>query len=170
MWIATFAGAGLFPVAPGTVGSAAAVGVFVLFSPLSPMVLGALCLALFGVGVWASDVLEAHLGRKDDGRIVVDEVVGQWIALAPLSTTALCSGARMLGDPGCGLHLDQAWAPVTAFVLFRGFDIWKPGPVGWAERRFAGGLGVMLDDVVAGVLAAGVLLGLLLLRGTWGAA
>jgi phosphatidylglycerophosphatase A len=54
-----------------------------------------------------------------------------------------------------------AWV-VTGFVLFRVFDVWKPGPVGWAERRFGGGLGVMMDDVMAGLLAAVLLAGLLL--------
>ncbi|MDH3685195.1 MAG: phosphatidylglycerophosphatase A, partial [Myxococcales bacterium] len=55
-----------------------------------------------------------------------------------------------------GTALSWPWV-VTGFVLFRVFDIWKPGPVRWAERRFPGGLGVMLDDIVAGVLGAGVL-------------
>jgi phosphatidylglycerophosphatase A len=68
-------------------------------------------------------------------------VVGQLVALAPLLVFAGPAATRSLPLLGAG------------FLLFRLFDIWKPGPVGWAERRFAGGAGVMLDDVVAGALA-----------------
>ena len=92
-------------------------------------------------------------GCKDDGRIVIDEVVGQLLTLAPL----LVAGAE---------H-SLPWL-VTGFVAFRVFDIWKPGPVRWAERRFRGGVGVMMDDVVAGVLGAGVLGAALGLAVLWG--
>jgi phosphatidylglycerophosphatase A len=87
----------------------------------------------------------AATGREDDQRIVIDEVVGQWLALAPL-----------LWLPGWRFGLDAAGLVplVTGFVAFRVLDVWKPGPVGWAERRFSGGLGVMLDDLVAGALGA----------------
>jgi phosphatidylglycerophosphatase A len=98
--------------------------------------------ALTCLGVWAADGAELAFGRKDDGRIVIDEVVGQLLTLAPL----LLAGAA-----------DSLPWLVTGFVAFRVFDIWKPGPVRWAERRFQGGLGVMMDDVVAGALGAVVL-------------
>lgn len=104
--------------------------------------------ALLALGIWAADGAESVLGRKDDGRIVIDEIVGQLLSFAPL--LALPLGSRT-----------NSWALVTGFVAFRLFDIWKPGPVRWAERRFSGGLGVMLDDVVAGVFAAAVLAALL---------
>jgi phosphatidylglycerophosphatase A len=100
--------------------------------------------ALMGAGIWAADEAERIFGRPDDGRIVIDEIAGQLVALAPL---AVLPAAR-----------PSFLAVVTAFVAFRGFDIAKPGPVRWAERRFAGGLGVMADDVVAGALAAGVVI------------
>ena len=126
--------------------------VFVLLSPLSAGVFVVGLALLCGVGVWASEGAGLYFGEKDDGRIVIDEVVGQGIAFAPL----VLAGASW--RPAWSL---ESLAPVvTAFVLFRVFDIWKPGPVGWAERRFTGGLGVMMDDVVAGVLAALVLAGL----------
>ena len=99
------------------------------------------------LGIWAAGQAEAFFGRSDDGRIVIDEVVGQLIALVPL----LGEVGRLLGV------VDWLIWAVTGFVLFRVFDIWKPGPVRWAERRFEGGLGVVLDDVVAGALAAVVL-------------
>jgi len=143
------AGVGLVPAAPGTAGAAFAAAIFVLLS-LLPGTLGAAALALagagvFGAGIWAAQALEAATGREDDGRIVIDEVVGQWLTLAPL-----------LALPGWHFGLDVAGlAPVvTGFVAFRVLDIWKPGPVRWAERRFSGGLGVMLDDLVAGAIGA----------------
>jgi phosphatidylglycerophosphatase A len=136
---------GFAPVAPGTCGAALALPIFVLFSPLAPGLLALSWTALLGLGAWAADAAEGVLG-PDDGRIVIDEVAGQLLALAPL----LAVGAAR----------EAGWL-VTGFVLFRVFDVWKPGPVRWAERRFGGGIGVMLDDVVAGLLAAAVLAGLL---------
>jgi phosphatidylglycerophosphatase A len=99
--------------------------------------------ALMAVGTWAAGEAERAFGREDDGRIVVDEIAGQLLALAPL--LALPAPSRT-----------SLFAVVTGFVAFRGFDIAKPGPVRWAERRFRGGLGVMADDTVAGALAAAV--------------
>jgi phosphatidylglycerophosphatase A len=133
-------GAGYGPIAPGTWGSALGV---LLYLPLCALggVLYALCvLALLGAGLWAAGEVERASGVKDDGRIVIDEVVGQLIALAPL-----------LRDPE---NLRSPLWLVTGFVTFRVFDVWKPGPARWAERRFAGGAGVMLDDVVAGAFSA----------------
>ena len=89
------------------------------------------------IGVKAADIYEAHSGKKDASEVVIDELAGQWIAL-------------LVVPP------DWRWW-LAAFVLFRLFDIVKPGPVRMAER-LPGGLGVMADDVVAGVLAAALLL------------
>ncbi|HVH04487.1 MAG TPA: phosphatidylglycerophosphatase A [Myxococcota bacterium] len=159
--VATVAGIGRAPAAPGTAGAAFATAVFVLLSLLprgaAVVLLGVASAAAFAAGVWAAGRLGAATGREDDGCIVIDEVVGQWLALAPL---LVVPGWRFAWDaPGL--------APlVSGFVAFRVFDIWKPGPVGWAERRFAGGLGVMMDDVVAGALGAVALAaGLALLGG-----
>ena len=151
-------GAGLAPVAPGTAGAAVTLPVFVLLSPLSPMLFALTVVALLFLGVWAANGAEAHFGRKDDGRIVIDEVVGQLVTFAPLQALPLVGG-RVFSDAFAsqGLSASNAFVLVTGFVLFRLFDIWKPGAVRWAERRFPGGLGVMLDDVVAGALAAGLL-------------
>ncbi len=136
----------------------AAVGA-VLFVPLSRLDFGLYALTvvtLAVLGTWAAGQAEAFFGREDDGRIVIDEVVGQLVTLAPL-----------LAAPGRELGRGAWWIwVVTGFVLFRVFDIWKPGPVGWAERRFEGGLGVMLDDVVAGALGAALLGAALLALGT----
>jgi len=131
-------------VAPGTWGSAAALPLFALLARLPPPLYGLAVLALLALGIWAAGAAERHWGQADDRRIVIDEVVGQLVALAPL----LALRGRGLGVlPWLGLV-------VTGFVAFRCFDIWKPGPVRWAERRFSGGAGVMADDVVAGALAA----------------
>lgn len=146
-WVAiatsTALGVGFLPWAPGTWGSACAVLIFVLFSPLPVGLLAATGLALCALGVWSADVSEAVFEHTDDGRIVIDEVVGQLLALAPLR---LVFGPAQAGQ-------EIFWL-VTGFVAFRVLDIVKPGPVGWVERHTSGGFGVMADDVVAGAIAA----------------
>jgi len=140
--LATAGGAGYAPIAPGTFGSMVGVALFVPLSGFHPLLFALTTATLLALGTWAADCAEHFFGKKDDGRIVIDEVVGQLIALAPLLCFANLAGVTSLALLGAG------------FLLFRLFDIWKPGPVGWAERHFAGGAGVMLDDVVAGALAA----------------
>jgi phosphatidylglycerophosphatase A len=140
--LATAGGVGYAPIAPGTFGSALGVALFVVLSALHPLLFALTTATLLALGTWAADRTELFFGKKDDRRIVIDEVVGQLIALAPLLCFANRAGVTSLALLGAG------------FLLFRLFDIWKPGPVGWAERRFAGGAGVMLDDVVAGAFAA----------------
>jgi phosphatidylglycerophosphatase A len=131
--------------APGTWGSAAAIalawGLHVLGGFWLVLVA---TVAVTALGWWA--VREATRGSadKDPSEIVIDEVAGQWIAILPVSL-----GAQMAGTDFWAL-----WpGVVTAFVAFRLFDIWKPGPVGWADRQ-EGAFGVMADDVIAGWLAA----------------
>jgi phosphatidylglycerophosphatase A len=111
--------------------------IFVLFSPVGPGLFGLSWAALLALGVWAADRAERIYG-EDDGRIVIDEVLGQLLTLAPF---LFWGGASFAGL-------------VTGFVTFRLLDIWKPGPIGWAERHFEGGAGVVADDVVAGALGA----------------
>jgi len=154
--LATAGGAGYAPVAPGTFGSLVGVAGFALLAPAGPLAV-ALAAALTAVlGVWAADEAERLFAKKDDGRIVIDEVAGQLIALLPI----------VLLVPA-----DRVRAPLpllAGFLLFRGFDIAKPGPVRWAERSFPGGRGVMFDDLLAGVFAAITLVVLLLLLGPRG--
>jgi phosphatidylglycerophosphatase A len=154
--LATAGGVGFAPFASGTFG--ALVGVL-LFLPFSHFGVPLYCLtlaALTCLGIWVSDIAERAFGRSDDGRIVIDEVAGQLLALLPLVVWSGCwPGAA--GSP-LGIGEPRWWGlVVTAFVLFRVFDIWKPGPVGWVERRLAGGVGVMADDMAAGALGAAVL-------------
>jgi phosphatidylglycerophosphatase A len=159
-WLATV-GVGLGPWAPGTWGALVAVvlfggGLHRLGVPLYVL----LVLAVTGVGVWASGAVEDYFGKHDDGRIVIDEVAGQLIALlpiVPLHGLALGSlplpSIMAVGPLRDGI--DVWWLlVVTGFVAFRWFDIRKPGAVKWAEERYAGGWGVMADDLVAGVLGA----------------
>ncbi|MEL7012869.1 MAG: phosphatidylglycerophosphatase A [Pseudomonadota bacterium] len=131
--------------APGTWGSLAALPLaWALHYLGGATLLLAASVALFFIGIWATHRLTAGKDDHDPSYIVIDEVVGQWIALLPVSIGAMHSGAGIL-------DLWPGW--VSAFLLFRLFDITKPGPVGWADRR-KDALGVMLDDVVAGVFAA----------------
>jgi len=136
-WIACGLGSGLSPIAPGTAGSAAALLPWLALRGLAWPWYLVVIVAAFALGVWASAVAARRLGLADPGAIVWDEFVGQWIALAPL------------------LAWPRGWPWILAgFLLFRLFDVWKPWPVSWADRNVSGGLGVMLDDVFAGVWAA----------------
>ena len=143
IFLATGAGAGYGPIAPGTWGSALGVVLALPLAAGGPGLYAAVLTCLLAAGIWAAEEAERAFASEDDGRIVIDEVVGQLLALTPL-----------LGDPAA--LRSPLWL-VTAFVTFRVFDVWKPGPARWAERHFSGGTGVMLDDVVAGAFAALVL-------------
>ncbi|MGJ8626539.1 MAG: phosphatidylglycerophosphatase A family protein [Sulfitobacter sp.] len=143
--IATLLGVGYIRPAPGTLGSLVAlpwawlvhvIGGFPL------LVIGVI--AAFIKGWWATAQMTKDSDDHDPSEIVVDELVGQWIALLPLSYAAWSMQISILAMwPG--------W--IAAFALFRLFDIWKPWIIGWADRR-GDALGVMLDDVFAGVFAA----------------
>ena len=141
-WIATGFGSGFFPVAPGTAGSLVGLALWVALPglPLSGGWLTVLFLAAcFGLGVVASTPAEKEFG-KDGGPIVFDEIVGQWIAVAGLAVTPFTA--------------------LAGFVLFRVFDVLKPFPAG-RSQDWGAGLGVMADDVFAGLWAAVVLRALL---------
>lgn len=138
MALATWFGAGMSPKAPGTVGTIAS---FVLWAPLVLLDTAwwmrlAAVVVVFVVGVVVSDIVVRVRG-EDPQLVVIDEVAGMGLTLviAPASVVSLLVG----------------------FLLFRLLDITKPGPVGLADRRVKGGLGVMLDDMIAGALALGVL-------------
>lgn len=153
-WIACGFGSGLAPRAPGTVGSLAALAVGVALLAIEPASLSlAAGLAVIG-GMWAAQACGAAAEPGGDpGWVVVDEFAGQWIAMLPM--TLVPEGA--------------VWNPpslVLSFVAFRALDILKPGPVGWADRQ-GGAAGIMADDVIAGVLAAGILRGVQNLLPGW---
>ncbi|MBC6439388.1 MAG: phosphatidylglycerophosphatase A [Rhodospirillales bacterium] len=137
-FIATWFGAGLLRPAPGTWGSLAALplGIAVLYLA-GPWALAVVAVAVFGLGMMSAGRLIASFPQGSDhdhGAIVVDEVAGQLIALIPAMLSPLL------------------W--VAAFLLFRLFDIWKPWPIRRLDRDVPGVLGVMADDIVAGIFAA----------------
>ena len=146
--IATYMGIGYLPLAPGTWGSAAAIPlawiVHGLFG-LTGFVVAALLITL--VGWWATAKYTESTPSHDPSE-VIDEVAGMFIALMPLSAGLWFAGVNSWTFPWPG------W--VGAFVLFRIFDMLKPGPVGWADRR-DDAWGVMLDDLIAGAMAAVVI-------------
>lgn len=135
--IASGAGAGYFPVAPGTAGSlVAAVGLWLI--PFSQVGLWIALAAVVVVGIWASQRVEAVLELKDPGVIVIDEVAGMMVSVLLLPRTV--------------------GVVVCAFLLFRLFDIWKPFPAGEAQA-LRGGFGVMMDDLIAGFYALVLIMG-----------
>ncbi|SKB93994.1 phosphatidylglycerophosphatase A [Luteibacter sp. 22Crub2.1] len=141
-WIACGFGSGLAPKAQGTFGSLAAIVPWLLLRELSVPAWLVIIALSFALGVWACEVAGRLLGVADHRSLVWDEFVGQWIALLP----AL---------------LAPWWAVAAGFLLFRLFDVWKPWPIAWFDRRVKGGFGVMLDDVIAGIFAGIVLLSIL---------
>lgn len=142
-WLACGFGSGLAPVAQGTFGSLAALLPW-LGLRLLPAWAYLLALGIgFAIGVRACTVAGGALRVDDHRALVWDEFIGQWLALFPLLLPALV--------PATGFRW---WMPVAGFALFRLFDVWKPWPIGWLDRRVKGGLGVMIDDVVAGAIAA----------------
>ena len=150
---------GFGPWAPGTWGALLAVVFFALgLYRLDALLYTVVLIALSALGVWASGAAESYFGHHDDGRIVIDEFVGQLIALFPLVLLPDVSMGRLAlpgSEPAAATGIDVWWLlVVTGFVAFRWFDIRKPGPVKWAEERFDRGVGVMADDIVAGALAA----------------
>lgn len=135
--IATFFGIGKFPKAPGTWATLAALPIAFLFLNLGPLLHMTLTFSLLMIGIFACDMTERSRTSHDDGDLVIDEVVG--------------------------LLITMTWLPITwqsfalGFILFRMLDILKPFPINLIDKRIKGGLGVMLDDVAAGMIANAVL-------------
>jgi phosphatidylglycerophosphatase A len=131
--LATGFGVGTSPIAPGTLGTLVAILIYYFLSEISPPLYEITLIGFFFLSVWVSENAERFFRKKDDQRIVIDEIIG-------FLTTML-------------------WVPKTirfviiGFFLFRFFDILKPFPIRRLEKGFKGGFGVVLDDVVAGVYA-----------------
>jgi len=150
----TFFGTGLAPKAPGTVGSLAALIVGILILEVFPMqTLFMLTLAISIIAIFEINKYEKETQSHDDKSIVIDEVAGMWIAMMFAISTAQ------------SMSYPFAWeiAIVSSFASFRLFDIWKPSTIGTIDRKVKGGLGVMGDDILAGV--AGGLLSIVILMG-----
>jgi len=134
VWVATWFGSGRLRPAPGTIGTAAALPfgyAITYFGGWPALALSALAMLL--IGIVAADRYGKKSGEPDDQSIVVDEVVGVWIAAIPAERNLICWG--------------------IAFLLFRIFDIYKPWPASYYDRKKRGGYDVMMDDVVAGIYA-----------------
>lgn len=127
-------GSGAAPYAPGTFGTAMAVLIYCLLPPMSVVVYVAFLVITSLVGVYLCDKTSKDLGVHDHGGIVWDEFVGYWITM-------------FLAPSG------WVWI-ILGFIFFRVFDIWKPWPIKWIDKEVHGGVGIMLDDVLAGIMAA----------------
>jgi len=137
-WISLGFGSGKLPHAPGTYGTVVGIPIFLLMADLSLFAYVSLCTVLLGIGIWASQRYSDYLGVHDHGSIVWDEVVGYLIT--------------MTATPA-----EWQWI-ILGFILFRLFDIWKPWPINLLDKYVHGGVGIMMDDVLAGVYGAAVLL------------
>ena|SRR5690349_336242 len=139
-WIATWFGCGLSPRAPGTVGSVGAVPLHLLLAlaPVPVHIAAVVLVAL--VGIWAAQRYAEATGEGDPQRVVIDEVAGTVIAM--------------------GLVRGAPWpVQLLGLVAFRVFDIWKPGPIRRVEHVQPPGVGIMLDDLLAGVIAGALVWG-----------
>lgn len=130
-------GSGLSPFAPGTFGTLAAVPLYLLFQSLDVISYCLVVAVVCAVGVWLCGRSSEMLGVHDHGGIVWDEFAGYFIT--------------MIAAPAGWLWI------IIGFVLFRILDIWKPWPIKWADQKVHGGLGIMLDDILAGFIALGIM-------------
>ncbi|MDP3561405.1 MAG: phosphatidylglycerophosphatase A [Legionellaceae bacterium] len=126
-------GSGLIPFAPGTWGTVAAIPVYLLLTHLNPNLYILATMIAFILGVAICNRVSSELGVNDYKGIVWDEIVGYLLTMTfvPVNGYWMCTG----------------------FILFRLFDIWKPQPIRWIDQRIKGGLGIMLDDVIAAIPA-----------------
>ncbi|MDZ7279242.1 phosphatidylglycerophosphatase A [Pantoea eucrina] len=139
--LATGFGSGLSPIMPGTAGSMAAIPFWWLMTALPLQIYCLMVLIGISVGVYLCHRTAKDMGVHDHGSIVWDEFIGMWITLMAIPA--------------------MRWEWVLAgFVIFRVFDMWKPWPIRWFDRNVHGGMGIMVDDIIAGVIAAALLYGL----------
>lgn len=130
-------GSGAAPKAPGTFGTLAAIPLYLLLAQVPIGAYVVLVIIAFIFGVYLCDQASKDMGVHDHGGIVWDEFVGYWIAMI-------------------ALPFHWTWI-VAGFVLFRVFDILKPWPISWLDKKVHGGFGIMIDDVIAGIFAAIIL-------------
>jgi len=145
-WLATWFGCGLINPAPGTWGSLGALpfGIAIFaFTGIWGLAIATILITI--IGYWASDQFEKATNTHDNKMIVIDEVAGQWIALMPVFYFSGYNPTLI----------------IAAFILFRIFDILKPWPVSFFDKKVKGAAGVMGDDIIAGLYAAGCLIGLI---------
>lgn len=149
----TFGGAGLSPKAPGTVGTLVSLPVgLAILHYFGMETLFTLTLAITLIGIFEINKYEKATGIHDHQQIVIDETVGVWIAFMIAHSTAMALSYPYI----------ELLAIILSFATFRLFDIWKPSTIGWIDRELKGGMGVMLDDVLAGI-AGGILSAMILM-------
>ena len=140
IFLATWFGAGLLPKAPGTWGSLASLPfAWLLHLNAGWEVLAGASLGIFLIGIWAANGYVYFLGGEDPGPVVIDEVAGMLLTLTP-------AAYFFPKTPDLLTYM-------VAFLLFRLADICKPWPTSWADKKIAGGLGIMLDDIIAALFS-----------------
>jgi len=141
-------GSGLAPVAPGTFGTLAAIPFFYLLAMLNVEWYVAVLVITSLAGFWFCHVASDAMGVHDHKAIVWDEFVGYWITMLPVLI--------IYPEIQAGASIPVLWVAV-GFALFRFFDVLKPFPISWLDKKMQGGFGIMIDDIVAGLFSACVL-------------
>ena len=147
-FVATLGGIGLIRFAPGTFGSIFAWFLFIYYSHFLNMIFSTIFVFFFAIFV--CEQVSKDLEQKDDKSIVIDELVGMWVALLP---------AVYFADT----QFERTTIAILAFILFRAFDILKPFPISYFDQRFKNGFGIVIDDVIAGIITILILIPLSLL-------
>lgn len=135
-FIALGFGVGLSKKAPGTFGTLVAIPFFLLIQFLPFYLILLFVITIFFIGIYVSDKTSIALGKKDPGCIVIDEIVGFLLLLTLLKN-----------------QVESIIFFILAFILFRIFDIWKPYPINFLEKKYEGGFGIMIDDIGAAIYA-----------------
>ncbi|ALF59649.1 phosphatidylglycerophosphatase A [Psychrobacter urativorans] len=151
-WLGIGLGSGLPRRAPGTWGSVGGLIAAILLMSLGFVPFFIITILSCVIGVWICGRTSDLMGGHDNPHIVWDEWAGIWITLLPFSYLGFAQDGfwQNISQPVAMLGL------ISAFILFRFFDIVKPPPIGWADKKVAGGLGIMLDDIIAGIMAGAV--------------
>ena len=137
-FIASLGGIGLIPFAPGTFGSIFAWFVFVIMSHFVDMLIYTICIVF--IAIWVCEKASVNLIQKDHKSIVIDELAGMWVALVPVIYFASDQFERII-------------YACLALVFFRVFDILKPFPISYFDKKYKNGFGIVLDDIIAGIFS-----------------
>ena len=137
-FIASLGGIGLIPLAPGTFGSIFAWFVFVIMSHFVDMLIYTICIVF--IAIWVCEKASVNLIQKDHKSIVIDELAGMWVALVPVIYFASDQSERII-------------YACLALLFFRVFDILKPFPISYFDKKFKNGFGIVLDDLIAGIFS-----------------
>ena len=137
-FIASLGGIGLIPLAPGTFGSIFAWFVFVIMSHFVDMLIHTICIVF--IAIWVCEKASVNLIQKDHKSIVIDELAGMWVALVPVIYFASDQFERII-------------YACLALVFFRVFDILKPFPISYFDKKYKNGFGIVLDDIIAGIFS-----------------